>query len=436
MNIAIIGAGYVGLTSGACFAEFGLSVTCVDKVQQKVDGLRQGQVPFFEPGLKELVDKNMAKGRLRFTTDIAGAVREAKVVFIAVGTPPRDDGSVDMSYVESAAREIGGAIDSYKVIVTKSTVPVGTGDWIRERIEEELSAPVEFDVASNPEFLREGAAIDDFMRPNRVVIGAESERAREIMQDLYKPLYLIETPFVMTDIKTAELIKYASNCFLATKISFINEMANLCDTLGADVHTVAKAVGLDGRIGSKFLHPGPGFGGSCFPKDLKALIHIGRTNSSDLRVVGAAADVNEAQWRRMVDKVRRALGGQVKDRVIAVLGLSYKPKTDDVREAPSLKIASQLLSEGARIRAHDPEAMDNAKKVVPGIEMLQSAYEAAEGADLLVLATEWTEFRNLDLDRIKSLLAKPNFVDLRNVYDPVRMKRRGFNYLCVGRPVT
>ncbi len=435
MKIAIIGAGYVGLTSAACFAEFGVYVKCIDKVQEKIEGLNECKVPFFEPGLEELVKKNTKNGRLTFTTDMTGAIKEAEVVFIAVGTPPRDDGSSDMQYVESAAREIGRCLNSYKVIVTKSTVPVGTGDWIRELIKEELTSDIEFDVASNPEFLREGAAIDDFMRPNRVVIGASGERAREIMRALYKPLYLIETPFVMTDVRTAELIKYAANCFLATKISFINEMANLCDTLKADVHTVAKAVGLDGRIGSKFLHPGPGFGGSCFPKDLQALIHIGREAGNDMKIIGAASEVNNNQWKRMVDKVIDALGGEkyINGKIIAMLGLSYKPKTDDVRESPALKIASALIAKGVKVRAHDPEAMDNALRVVPELELADDAYEAAHGADLLLLVTEWNEFRNLDMERIKELLNEPTFVDLRNVYEPDRMEQMGFKYVSVGR---
>ena len=436
MKIGIVGTGYVGLVTGACFAEFGVFVTCVDKDAAKIESLKQAKVPFYEPGLSELVRKNMANGRLSFSTTLADAVDGADAAFIAVGTPPRGDGSADLQYVDAVAKEIAAHIKDYLVIVTKSTVPVGTGDRVSRIISENLKdKSAKFDVVSNPEFLREGAAIEDFMRPNRVVIGSNSERATEVMKTLYKPLYLRETPFVITDVKTAELIKYASNCFLAVKISFINEMANLCDLLGADVHMVAKGMGLDGRIGSKFLHPGPGYGGSCFPKDARALLNIASGAGGRMRIVEAAVGVNEAQWELMVGKITSALGGSVKGRLIAVLGLSFKPNTDDVREAPALYIIKRLMEAGAKVRAYDPEGMANAAREVPGFEQATDAYSTAKDVDALVLVTEWNEFRNLDLDQLKSTMKSPVFLDLRNVYDPARMKAAGFNYHCVGRPV-
>lgn len=432
MNICVVGVGYVGLVTGACFAEFGLHVTCVDKDAERVSGLKAGKVPFFEPGLEELVQKNSREGRLQFTTDLRAGVQGSLVIFLAVGTPPRGDGSADLSAIEEVARGIAAAMDGYKVIATKSTVPVGTGAKIREIISQHQREHVDFDIVANPEFLREGAAIEDFMRPNRVVIGATSAQAIAILGDLYRPLYLIETPVVVTDLQTAELIKYASNAFLATKITFINEIANLCEKVGADVHVVAKAMGLDGRIGGKFLHPGPGFGGSCLPKDLRALAEVGRRVGEPLELIQAVSRVNERQRARMVEKVAAAVG-DVAGQTLAVLGLAFKPNTDDIREAPSLDLIRGLLERGARIRAFDPAAMPNAARVLPGVEYCKDAYDAAAGADGVVLATEWNQFRNLDLGRLKTALRQPVFVDLRNVYEPRRMREAGFRYTGVGR---
>lgn len=432
MRIGVIGTGYVGLVTGACFAEFGLSVTCVDKEEKKIRSLRKGVVPFYEPGLDALVSKNLSNGRLEFTSRIADAVRSSAAVFIAVGTPPRGDGSADLKYVDEVGGEIAGHLDGYKVIVTKSTVPVGTGDRLRKIIARRLGGGGSFDIVSNPEFLREGAAIEDFMRPNRIVIGADSARAVELMKDLYKPLYLIETPFVITDIKSAELIKYASNCFLAARISFINEMANLCERLGADVHAVAKGMGLDRRIGPKFLHPGPGFGGSCFPKDVAALLRLADSNGIDLRLVRATLEANERQHLMMVKKIKEVMGG-LRGKEIAVLGLSFKPNTDDIREAPAVFIIRQLRREKAGVRAYDPAAMKKAAKAVAGISFAKDPYSASRGADALVIVTEWNEFRNLDLKRIKGLLRQPYFFDLRNIYEPEKMKSLGFIYSCTGR---
>lgn len=432
MHIGVIGTGYVGLVTGACFAEFGVFVTCVDKDPKKIKALKKGEIPFYEPGLDELVKRNVEQGRLTFSTNIGDAVESSLVIFIAVGTPPRGDGSADLRYVEEVAGEIADRMKNYKVIVTKSTVPVGTGEKIKEIISKRLNKKVGFDVVSNPEFLREGSAIEDFIRPNRVVIGAGGEQAAAIMKDLYSPLYLIETPFVITDVKTAELIKYASNSFLAAKISFINEIANLCEKVGADVHMVAKGMGLDGRIGSKFLHPGPGFGGSCFPKDTKALLRIAAEYDVDLHIVKSAIEVNTRQGEIMVGKIVGALG-DVKGKKIGVLGLSFKPNTNDMREAPSIHIINALLKEGANIRAYDPVAMDDAKDVLPSISYCKDSYEALKGVDAGVLVTEWNQFRNLDLKRIKDSMKQPVFFDLRNVYDPEMMKSLGFEYFGVGR---
>ncbi len=432
MHIGIIGTGYVGLVTGACFSEFGVFVTCVDRDEKKIEMLKEAKIPFYEPGLEELVRRNLKDGRLRFSTDIKDAVEQSLAIFIAVGTPPRGDGSADLSYVEAVAKEIAAHMDSYKVIVTKSTVPVGTGKWIKEIIKNNLKNNVDFDIASNPEFLREGSAIEDFMRPDRVVLGAESPQAIAILKDLYRPLYLIETPFVITNIETAELIKYASNSFLATKISFINEIANLCDAVGADVHVVAKAMGLDRRIGPKFLHPGPGFGGSCFPKDTRALLHLAQDNKVDLSIVEATIRVNERQKEIMVQRIKSVLG-DLKDREIGILGLSFKPNTNDIREAPALYIIRRLLDEGANIRAYDPVAIEETRAVFPEIKYTNDAYGVAEGADAVVLVTEWNQFRNLDLDRIKKQMKTPNFFDLRNVYEPEMMRQKGFSYYCVGR---
>jgi UDPglucose 6-dehydrogenase len=435
MNICVVGVGYVGLVTGACFAEFGIKVVCVDKDREKIAALTQGTIPIYEPGLSELVAKNLKSGNLLFTEDLRSAVSRALVVFIAVGTPQGQDGSADLQYVREVARAIGETMDGYKVVVTKSTVPVGTGRLIRKIIEESQAEPVPFDVASNPEFLREGSAIEDFMRPNRVVVGAASGQAAAILKDLYSPLYLIETPFIVTDVETAELIKYASNAFLATKVSFINEMALLCERVGADVHVVARGMGLDQRIGSKFLHPGPGFGGSCFPKDLKALAHIAREQGLEFRLVEATMAVNERQRRHSYDKVVQALGGegQVRGRTVALLGLTFKPNTDDLREAPPLFLLARLLEAGARVQAFDPAGMPGAKRLHPEAVYCADAYDAARGADVLVIATEWNQFRNLDWDRLLQTMARPVVVDLRNVYEPARMKRLGVTYYGMGR---
>lgn len=447
MHIGIIGTGYVGLVTGACFAEFGLFVTCVDKDEKKIKSLKKGLIPFYEPGLDELVKRNIKQGRLKFTTKIAKAV-ESLVIFIAVGTPRRGDGSADMKYVEEVAREIARHLDGYKVIVTKSTVPVGTGEKLREIISKNLKEQIDFDIVSNPEFLREGSAIEDFMRPNRVVIGTKSPQAVAILKDLYKPLYLIETPFVITNIETAELVKYASNSFLATKISFINEMAVLCEKVGADVHMVAKGMGLDQRIGSKFFHPGPGYGGSCLPKDTRALLKMAEEHDVELCIVDSAVRVNERQKEYMVKKIKAAMG-MLEGKTIAILGLSFKPNTDDIREAPSLYIINSLLKERANIRAYDPvvkgreliakgKDLTSRDSTLPApssklITYCKDPYDTAKGADAIVIVTEWNEFRNLELDRLRKLLKGPYFFDLRNIYEPQRLKEKGFKYFCVGR---
>ncbi|MEK6527257.1 MAG: UDP-glucose/GDP-mannose dehydrogenase family protein, partial [Nitrospirota bacterium] len=396
MNIAVIGTGYVGLVTGICFAEFGLNVTCVDNDEKKIKLLKKGIVPFYEPGAEELLQNNIRAGRIHFTTNIADAAESSLAIFIAVGTPPRGDGSADLKHVETVAKEIARHINSYKVIVTKSTVPVGTGEKLRQIISKNLKESVDFDIVSNPEFLREGAAIEDFMRPNRVVIGASSDQAIAIMKDLYSPLYLIETPFVITDVKTAELIKYASNAFLATKISFINEIANLCEKVGADVRVVAKAMGLDRRIGSKFLHAGPGYGGSCFSKDTHALLQIAGYSKVELGIIKAVIKANETQRELAVKRIKNTMR-QVKGKTICVLGLSFKPNTNDMRDAPSIYIISSLLKAGARIRAFDPVAMKDAEKVFPKVIYCKDSYSAVKGADAVVIVTEWNQFRNLDL---------------------------------------
>ena len=432
MHISVIGTGYVGLVTGACFAEFGVHVTCMDSDSRRIEKLEKGEIPFFEPGIAELVAKGVKEGRLSFTTNIAQAVDKALVIFIAVGTPPSADGSADLSFVKEVGKGIAHHMTSYKVIVTKSTVPVGTGETIREVVKKTQKSPIRFDIVSNPEFLREGSAIEDFMRPNRVVIGADSDQAIAIMKDLYRPLYLIETPIVVTDVPTAELIKYASNAFLATKISFINEIANLCERVGANVQMVAKGMGLDHRIGSKFLHAGPGFGGSCFPKDLAALIQTGERNGYPMQIASAASRVNDIQRGRMVDKIREAVGG-LKGKTLAMLGLSFKPNTNDLREAPALAISRELLAEGAAIRAYDPEAMAEACQLIPELQACRDTYHAAEGADALVIMTEWNVFRNLDFDKLKATMRSPVLLDLRNIYDPERAAAAGFKYISVGR---
>jgi UDPglucose 6-dehydrogenase len=434
VNICVIGTGYVGLVTGTCFADFGVSVTCVDKDSDKIEMLKRGEIPIYEPGLKELVDKNVEQKRLNFTTDLSDSIKKALVIFIAVGTPPKEDGSADLSYIEEVARTIAGNLNGYKVIVTKSTVPVGTGSLIENIIKKGQSGSYQFDVASNPEFLREGSAIEDFMRPNRVVIGARSPQAVAILKDLYSPLYLIETPFVITDIETAELIKYASNAFLATKISFINEMANICEKVGADIHQVAKGMGLDKRIGPKFLHPGPGYGGSCFPKDTLAITKIAKKNGYTFKIVEATIEVNDRQRDIMVEKIKKIAGSGLKGKKIGVLGLTFKPNTDDIRESPAIDIVNKLIEEGATISAYDPAGMEHTRKAVNGpITYCSDAYEAANGCDVLVLATEWNQFRKLDMARLKGILKAPKLVDLRNVYDPAGMRQLGFEYTSVGR---
>jgi UDPglucose 6-dehydrogenase len=436
MRIAMIGTGYVGLVSGACFSEFGVDVVCVDKDQGKIQRLKDGKIPIFEPGLEALVESNAKSGRLSFTTDLRGAVAGADAIFIAVGTPSRrGDGHADLSYVYGAAEEIGRALTGYAVVVTKSTVPVGTGREV-ERIIRKVRPDAEFDVASNPEFLREGSAIGDFMRPDRVVIGTHSQRARDVMRQLYRPLNIIETPIIFTQLETAELIKYAANSFLATKITFINEMADLCEKVGADVHDVARGIGLDGRIGRKFLHAGPGYGGSCFPKDTLALVRTAQSAGAPARIVETVVAVNDERKRRMAQKVVEACGDSVQGKTIAALGLTFKPNTDDMRDSPSLSILPALIGAGAHVRAYDPEGMGEAKKLMPHVSYCADAYEAMEGADALLILTEWNQFRSLDLDRVKRLLRSPTIVDLRNVYDPLQMQEAGFAYSCIGRPVS
>ncbi len=432
MNISVIGTGYVGLVTGACFAEYGVNVICMDTDADRIETLEKGNIPFFEPGLAELVGKNSQAGRLRFTTNLTEAVDQALVIFIAVGTPSGSDGSADLSFVDEVARSIGSRMNSYKVVATKSTVPVGTAKRVRDLIEANQNTPCRFGVVSNPEFLREGSAIEDFMRPNRVVIGADSPEAAAIMKDLYRPLYLIETPVVITDVPTAEMIKYASNVFLATKISFINEVANLCEQVDANVQVVAKAMGLDKRIGPKFLHSGPGFGGSCFGKDTAALIHIGERAGYQMQLAQATKHVNDQQRKRMVDKIRETLGG-VHNKTVALLGLSFKPNTDDIRDSPAIDIAEALMKEGCTVRAYDPEALEESCIVLPGLTPCRDSYHAAEGADALILVTEWNLFRNLDFERMKTLLRAPVLIDLRNVYEPNRIAELGYYYVSVGR---
>ncbi len=434
MNICVVGVGYVGLVTGTCFAELGLNVTCVDNDENKIDMLKRGKVPIYEPGLEELVIKNTREKRLSFTTDLKDGVSKALVIFIAVGTPQGDDGSANLQYVWEVARSIGETMADYKVVVTKSTVPVGTGQKVAQIIRDSQSQPVNFDVASNPEFLREGSAIEDFMRPNRVVIGAESDQAKAIMKDLYSPLYLIETPFVVTNVESAEMIKYASNAFLATKISFINEMANICELVGADVNVVAKGMGLDQRIGSKFLHAGPGFGGSCFPKDTASIASLAADKGYRFRIVEAVMDVNHQQRLVMVEKIKAALGGELKGKTIACLGLTFKPNTDDMRDAPSLVILPALQKAGAVVRAFDPAGIEESQKYLSGLVYCDNAYDAAQGADLLLLMTEWNQFRTLDWSRVKAAMAGRVVVDLRNVYSPQRVRGEGLTYHSVGRP--
>jgi len=432
MNICVIGTGYVGLVTGACLAEFGMSLICVDIDQEKINLLRQGTIPIYEPGLEDLVAKNVKEGRLSFSTNIEEGVKSSLVVFIAVGTPSHEDGSADLQAAEEVAKQIGRSMNGYKVIVIKSTVPVGTARRLKKLIQDHQPQAIPFDIVSNPEFQREGSAIEDFMRPDRVTIGAESEQAIAIMKDIYSALYLIETPFVITGLETAEMIKYAANAFLATKVSFINEIANLCEKMGADVHHVARAMGLDGRIGKKFLHPGPGYGGSCFPKDTRALSRMAQEKGYSFKILDSVIRVNEEQKKRMVGKIQEKVG-DLRGKTIGILGLSFKPNTDDIRESSSIVIIRDLLAAGAKVKAFDPAAMDESKAVLPDVAYGKDPYDVARGADALVLATEWNQFRRLDLQRIKTLLKTPVFIDLRNVYDPDQMKRLGFNYCGVGR---
>jgi len=436
MNVVIIGSGYVGLVSGVCFAEFGADVTCIDIDVDKIEQLNKGTIPFFEPGLEKMIQSNVKQGKLTFTNVMDNVIGEADLIFIAVGTPSRDgDGHADLSYVYQAAKDIAPLLKGYTVIVDKSTVPVGTARSVQQIIEQESPDAI-FDVASNPEFLREGAAISDFMRPDRVVLGVNSDRALDLLKELYRPLNLIETPIVATDLESAELIKYASNAFLATKISFINEISMLCEAVGADVHAVAKGMGLDGRIGRKFLHTGPGFGGSCFPKDTIALVRIAQENGVSSHIVEAVMEVKEAQKKRMIRKITGALDNKLKGKIIAVLGLTFKPETDDMRDAPSLTILPKLLENGAEIRAHDPHGIDEAQKLLPeGIVYINDLYKIFINVDAVLLLTEWNEYRGLNLDKIKKLMRSNKFIDLRNVYEPELMRSNGFEYFCIGRPL-
>ena len=436
MRIAMIGTGYVGLVSGACFSEFGIDVICVDMDAEKIARLDDGIMPIYEPGLEVLVASNVSSGRLSFTTDLAAAVSSSDAVFIAVGTPSRrGDGYADLSFVHGAAAQIAEALDGYTVVVTKSTVPVGTGNDV-ERIIRETRPDAEYDVVSNPEFLREGSAIEDFMRPDRVVIGSDSEDAQVLMRALYRPLSLIETPILFTNRETAELIKYATNAFLATKISFINELADLCEVVGADVRDVSRGMGSDGRIGSKFLHPGPGYGGSCFPKDTLALVRTAQEAGAPIRIVEAVVDINIERKKSMAKRVLTACGGSVEGKSIAVLGLTFKPNTDDMRESPSLEIVPALQAAGANVRSFDPAGMEEAKKLLDDVTWCTDAYDALNGTDAVVIVTEWNEFRSLDFDRMKETMNSPILVDLRNIYDAEHVVSSGIAYSCVGRPNT
>jgi UDPglucose 6-dehydrogenase len=434
MNIAVVGTGYVGLVTGACFSEFGNHVVCVDNDAGKIAMLERNEMPIYEPGLDALVERNVRAGRLSFTTDLTGAVERALVVFIAVGTPQGNDGRADLSFVRDVARAVAESLNAYKVVVTKSTVPAGTGTMVREIIETHRKQTHPFSVASNPEFLREGSAIEDFLRPNRVVIGCEDEMAAAIMKDLYRPLYLIETPVVVTNVVTAEVIKYAANAFLATKISFINEMADLCEKVGADVHDVARGMGLDQRIGRKFLHPGPGYGGSCFPKDTRAILELARDHDVPLKIVAAVIDVNTGRIASSLGKVRKAVGGTLKGKTVGLLGLTFKPNTDDLRESPAMAVLDGMLAEGASVQAFDPIGMPiAAQSPRKGVRYCDDEYQAASGVDALVVATEWNQFRALDLERLRAAMKQPTIVDLRNVYEPEAMRSKGFDYSCVGR---
>ena len=431
MNICMIGTGYVGLVTGACLADFGMDVVCVDKDEAKIAALQRGHIPIYEPGLEEMVAKNERAGRLRFTTDLKSAIEDSLAIFIAVGTPPRPDGSPDLTFVRQVAKTIAKHMNGYKVVVTKSTVPTGTGKMIEEIVRKNDQRH-DFSIVSNPEFLREGSAVSDFLRPDRIVIGASDPRAVEVMQEIYSPLYLLETPFVITDVASAELIKYASNGFLAVKISFINEIARLCELMGADVHDVAKGMGLDKRIGGKFLHPGPGFGGSCFPKDTAAAADLARQNGYTFRIIEATIEVNRETKARMIHKIEAAVG-PLAGLTAAVLGLSFKPETDDIRESPAIAVVTDLTKAGASVRAFDPAAMDNARAVLPQVHYATDAYDCAAGADFLVIATEWNEFRALDFTRLTRAMKSRTLIDLRNVYEPDAMREAGWTYTGVGR---
>ncbi|MDX9857808.1 MAG: UDP-glucose/GDP-mannose dehydrogenase family protein [candidate division Zixibacteria bacterium] len=432
MNVCVVGTGYVGLVAGTCLSDFGMNVVCVDKVKEKIDMLNRGEVPIYELGLGELIQRNVKLDRLHFTTDLKQAVDRSLVVFLAVGTPERPDGYADLSQIEAVAKEVAGYMTEYKIIAIKSTVPVGTARRLRQMIRETASSDVEFDVVSNPEFLREGAAVNDFLRPDRVILGCDSERALAIMRDIYRPLFLLETPIVSTTNETAEVIKYASNTMLAVRISFVNEIANLCDIVGADVYQVSKALGMDKRIGPKFLHPGPGYGGSCFPKDVSALARLSEDVGYDFKLARAVIEVNARQRELAVQKAVAALGS-VPGKVIGLLGLSFKPNTDDVREAPAIYIARRLMEQGATVNAFDPAAMDEAKKNIEGIKYHKNAYDAVTGADIVIIATEWNEFRDLDFRKIKSLVRTPIVYDTRNIYNPKALKEIGFKYVATGR---
>ena len=434
-RITIVGTGYVGLVTGTCLADLGNKITCVDIDESKIAVLNNGEIPIFEPGLKELIQNNVSKGRLSFSTEVAKSINDSEIIFIAVGTPSTPEEEVDLKYVMNVAKTIGENLNGFKIIVNKSTVSVGTGRKIAKIIKENSKSDQKFEIISNPEFLREGSAINDFMRPDRIVLGSDSEKAFDIMSEIYRPLFLIETPIIKTSIETAELIKYASNAFLSVKISFINEVANLCDKTGADVHIVAKAMGLDGRISPKFLHAGPGFGGSCFPKDTLGLVHLAKEHGVDALIAEAAMIVNVKQKQIMVDKLKSLLP-ELDGKKVAILGLAFKPNTDDVRESPSLKVIEILLKEGCVIQAYDPIASENSKKIMPDITYFDDMMDACEGADAVMLMTEWNELRQIDLEQLKDKMAEPNLIDCRNIYDPQSMKDSGFNYISVGRTIS
>lgn len=432
MNICVVGTGYVGLVAGTCMSDFGMNVTCVDSDESKIKMLNEGRMPIYEIGLSDLIQRNVKLGRLKFSSDLRDAVNRSLVIFIGVGTPENDDGSSNLSQVRQVAKEVAECMTDYKVIVIKSTVPVGTSREIRQLVKDNLKADVEFDIVSNPEFLREGAAVNDFLRPDRVVIGAGSEKAMAIVRDIYRPLYLLETPIVSTSNETAEMIKYASNTMLALKISFVNEIANICDKVGADVYTVATAVGMDKRIGPKFLHPGPGFGGSCFPKDIRSLVNTAERVGYDFEIGKAVLSVNERQKELIVEKTRECLG-TLEGKTVCLLGLSFKPETDDVREAPAIHIARRLTQLGARVQAYDPAAVEQARRELPDIDYHQDYLSAAKGADMVIITTEWHEFRDLDFGRLKQAMRAHNIYDTRNIYKPNAVRQHGFNYICTGR---